>query len=138
MDILETGARLLSEQLGLTVEPAQISSALSQLLGDGQGSIDFAALASKMAANGDLGSVLNSWLGDGDNSPISAQSIAALFGDGQLADFARSIGTDTNTAAAGLADTLPQLVDGASSGGSLLDAVGGAGGLFDVAKSFLK
>lgn len=138
MDILETGARLLAEKLGLQMEPAQITTALSQLLGDGQGNIDFADLASKMAASGDLGSVFNSWLGDGSNSPISAQSIKALFDDGALDKFAASIGTDTGAAAGGLADILPQLVDGASSGGSLLDSVGGAGGLLDVAKSFLK
>ena len=52
-------------------------------------------------------------------------------------DFAASLGTDTGTAASGLADVLPQLMDKASSGGSLLDAAGGVGGLMGAAKSFL-
>jgi uncharacterized protein YidB (DUF937 family) len=54
-----------------------------------------------------------------------------------VSDFASTLGTDTDTAAAGLADVLPQMMDQASSGGNLLDAAGGLGGLMGAAKSFL-
>ena len=137
MDILQLGARLLSEKLGLTVDTDTIASALSGLLGDGQGNIDLAALAGKMAGSGDLGSIVNSWLGDGANSSISADSILSLLGESQVSDFASKLGTDTGSAAAGLADVVPQLMDQASSGGSLLEAAGGLGGLMGAAKSFL-
>lgn len=135
MDIVQLGAQLLSEKLGLKVDPNTVTSALSDLLGDGKGSIDFARLASKMATSGELGGVLRSWLGDGSNAPITADTILKLLGNGQVADFAGKVGTDTASAAGGLADVLPQLMDKASSGGSLLQSAGGLGGLMGKAKS---
>lgn len=137
MDILQMGSQLLSDRLGLELDPDTIASALSGLLGDGQGNIDLAGLAAKMAGSGELGGIISSWLGDGANSAISADSILGLLGEGSVADFAARLGTDTGTAATGLADVLPQLMDQASSGGSLLDAAGGLGGLMGAAKSFL-
>lgn len=114
-----------------------MKSALSGLLGDGQGGIDLAGLASKMAQSGDLGSILNSWLGDGANDSISADKIMSLLGDANVADFAGKLGTDSATAANSLSQAVPKMLDGGSSGGSLLDAVGGVGGLLGAAKSFL-
>ena len=137
MDILELGAQLLSDKLGTNLDTDSIVSALSGLLGDGQGNIDLAGLASKMASNGDLGGIVSSWLGDGANSAISADSILSLLGEGQVSDFASKLGTDTGSAASGLADVLPQMMDKASSGGSLLEAAGGLDGLMGAAKSFL-
>jgi len=137
MDILQLGAQMLSEKLGLQVDSATAASALSGLMGDGQGNFDLAGLASKMASTGDLGGIVSSWLGDGANSAISADSIVGLLGDSRVSDFAAQLGTDKDSAAAGLADVLPQLMDKASSGGSLLDSAGGLGGLMGAAKSFL-
>ncbi|MEH6589559.1 MAG: YidB family protein [Halioglobus sp.] len=137
MDILQLGAQLLSEKLGLQLDSDTVISALSKLLGDGSGSVDFASLAGKMASSGELGSIVSSWLGDGSNSSISADSIMGLLGEGKVSDFASQLGTDGNTAAAGLADVLPQMMDKASSGGNLLEAAGGLGGLMGAAKSFL-
>ncbi|GHD14679.1 hypothetical protein GCM10007052_18690 [Halioglobus japonicus] len=137
MDIVQMGAQLLSQKLGLQINEATIRSALSTLLGDGQGNVDLAGLASKMASSGELGNIVNSWLGDGANSPISAESLTGLMGEGPMADFAGSIGTDTGTAANGLAEVLPQLMDQSSSGGALLESVGGLGGLMGAAKSLL-
>lgn len=138
MDIAELGTQLLGEKLGNQGGGQDITAALSSLLGDGQGGIDLQALASKMAGSGDLGDIVNSWLGDGDNSPISVDKILSLLGDNQIAEFAAKIGTDSQGAANSLAEVLPQLMDKASSGGNLLDSLGGVGGLLDSAKSFLK
>ena len=137
MDIIQLGTQLLSEKLGLQVDKDTIASALASLLGDSQGNIDFAGLASKMASSGQLGNIISSWLGDGANSAISADSIMGLLGNQEVTDFASKLGTDSNTAASGLADVLPQLMDKASSGGSLLESAGGLGGLLGAAKSFL-
>ena len=137
MDVIQMGAQLLSEKLGLQLDSGSIENALSSLLGDGKGGVDLAGLASKMASSGELDGIVSSWLGDGVNSAISAESIMGLLGDSKVSDFASSLGTDTGTAASGLADVLPKLMDKASSGGSLLDAAGGMGGLMGAAKSFL-
>jgi uncharacterized protein YidB (DUF937 family) len=137
MDIVQLGTQLLNEKMGMQVDSATLTSALSQLLGDGQGNIDLAGLASRMASSGELSNVLSSWLGDGANTAISADSVRGILGDSQVADFASTLGTDTGTAAAGLADVIPQLMDQASSGGNLLDSAGGLGGLMNAAKSLL-
>ncbi len=112
------GASLLSEKLGMDLDPATITSALSGLLSNADGQIDFAGIASKMASSGDLGAIVGSWLGDGENSPISAESLTSIFGSDKIAEFAGQLGTDTDTASNGLADVLPQLMDKSSSGGN--------------------
>jgi uncharacterized protein YidB (DUF937 family) len=100
--------------------------------------VDLAGIVSKMASNGDLGNIVNSWLGDGANSAISAESLLGRLGENQIADFASNLGTDSGSAAATLSEVLPQMIDKSSSGGSLLDAAGGLDGLLGAAKSFLK
>jgi uncharacterized protein YidB (DUF937 family) len=137
MDIIQLGAQLLSEKLGLQIDPASLQSALTNLLGNGQGTLDLAGLAEKMAASGQLGNILNSWLGDGANAAISPESIQSLLGSQQVSEFASRIGTSSQTAAAGLAEVIPQIMDRASSGGNLLASAGGIGGLMNAAKSFL-
>ena len=138
MDIVQMGVDLLSKQLGSQTDGNALSNALSGLLGDGQGNIDLAGLAGKMASSGELGNILSSLLGDGANSAITADSLTNLLGDSKISEFASQVGTDPQSAANGLADVLPQLMDKSSSGGSLLDSVGGLDGLLGAAKSFLK
>ena len=135
MDILAIATKLLSDNMGLSLDSATVSSALSGLIGDGQGGIDLAGLASKMGQNGDLGALLGSWLGDGANGTLSADSLTQVFGQADLSKFAGQLGIDPATATQGLADALPKMMDQASSGGNLLESVGGVGGLMGAAKS---
>ncbi len=137
MDISAIATKLLNENMGLSLDSATVNSALSSLIGDGQGGIDLAGLVSKMSQNGDLSAVLSSWLGDGANSAISADTVAGLFGQADISKFASQLGVDPATAQQGLANALPGVVDNASSGGNLLDSVGGVGGLMNMAKSLL-
>ncbi|MFT6368684.1 MAG: hypothetical protein ACJARI_004150, partial [Bacteroidia bacterium] len=131
MELMKLGTELLSEKLGSGVDGDSLTSALSVLMGGGDGNIDVAGLADKMSAHSDLSGVLGSWLGDGENAPISAGKIMDLLGDSNISDFASKLGLNNATAASGLADALPQLMDKASSGGNLLDSLGGVGGLMD-------
>ena len=137
MEIVEFGAALLSEKLGLNVDKDTVSAALSQLLGDGKGGVDLGGLVSRMTQSGDLSSLVNTWLGDGANGALSASSLTSLLGDDALSKFSSTLGADTGSTTEALADVLPQIMDSASSGGNLLEAAGGLGGLFGAAKSFL-
>lgn len=137
MDIAAIATKLLNDNMGMSLDSATVNSALSSLIGDGQGGIDLAGLASNMSQNGDLGAVLSSWLGDGANSAISGDTIASMFGQADISKFASQLGIDPATATQGLANALPGVVDQASSGGNLLDSVGGVDGLMGMAKSFL-
>jgi len=135
MDIIQLATQLLNDNLGLKLDSATVNAALTGLLGDGQGGVDLATLATKMSQNGDLGALLGSWLGDGANGAISGESLQQLFGQADLSRFAAQLGLNPETATQGLAEVLPQVMDQASSGGNLLDSFGGVGGLMGAAKS---
>ena len=58
-----------------------------------------------------LGAQVDSWIGTGANLPVSAQSILAALGQGQVAQVAQRLGIDPQQAAAHIADFLPKAVD---------------------------
>ncbi|MEM9255340.1 MAG: YidB family protein [Pseudomonadota bacterium] len=134
---MQLGTQLLSDQLGSGANGESITSAISNLMGDGQGGLDITGLVSQMNSNGDLAGIVNSWLGDGSNTPISAETLQGLFGADKMQQFATQLGTDSGSAANSLAEVLPKMIDSGSSGGSLLDSAGGVEGLLGAAKSLL-
>ncbi len=134
MDIMKLATDLLTQQFGGAVSAEGAGNAISGLLGDGKGGLDIAGLASQLAANGGLKDVLGSWLGDGANSAINPAQLMEIFGNDKLAAFAGNLGVDQQQATEGLSEVLPNLMDKASSGGNLLDSVGGIGGAMDFAK----
>ncbi|MEE4110898.1 MAG: YidB family protein [Halieaceae bacterium] len=136
MDILQMGSSMLSEKLGTDVDAESISSALSGLLAGPDGNLDLAGLVSRFAANADFGDLLGSWLGDGANAALSPDGLMSILGGDKVAGFAEQLGVDASDAAGSLAEVLPEMLDKASSGGSLLDMAGGAEGLLGAAKSF--
>lgn len=60
---------------------------------------------------GGLGDLISSWVGKGGNLPVNAEQIMQVLGRGQVQQIAEETGTDPQTAANGLADILPKLVD---------------------------
>ena len=61
-----------------------------------------------------------------------------MLGSDKIKEAASQLGTDQNDLLRGLQDMMPQVVDKSSSGGSLLDSVGGIEGLAGLASKFLK
>ena len=137
MDLMQIGAQLLQSKLGGNAQTGDIVSALSGLLG-GENGFDIASLVSKMQGNGGLASMAASWLGDGDNAAISGNQVKEIFGADKVAEFASKLNVDEGTAVNGLADVLPEMINQGSSGGSLLDSVGGASGLMGMAGKLFK
>ena len=135
MDIIQIGAQLLQSKLGSNLQTGDIASALGGLLGGDN--FDIGSLISKVQGNSGLASMAASWLGDGANSAMSGSQVMDIFGKDKVTEFASKLNIDEATASNGLADMLPQLIDKASSGGSLLDSamgsMGGAGGLMGMA-----
>lgn len=136
MDIMQMGAELLKNKLGSGESTDNIAGALGDLIGGEGGGLDIGGLVAKFTSAGGLQSVVSSWLGDGANDSIDAGKIMEIFGDGKVSEFASKLGIDSGSAADGLSDVIPEMVDKASSGGSLLDSVGGVGGLMGMAKKF--
>jgi uncharacterized protein YidB (DUF937 family) len=139
MDLMKIGTQLILSKLGGNASESVISSALSSLLGGGgkEGGLDLGSLVSSMTEKGGgLENILGSWLGDGDNDTVSSGQIKDILGGDKVAAFANELGIDESSAADSLAEAVPQMVDKGSSGGSLLDMVGGVDGAINLAKKF--
>ncbi|MCK5830823.1 MAG: DUF937 domain-containing protein [Methylococcales bacterium] len=141
MDLMKLGTQLVLSKLGGNTSESGIQSALSSLLGGNDskdGGLDLGSLVSGMMTNGGgLSSIVGSWLGDGDNEAVSGSQIKDMLGSDKISEFASKLGVDEDSAADSLAEAVPQMVDKGSSGGSLLDSVGGISGAIDMAKKFL-
>lgn len=124
--IKELGERLGDSEKGMV-------EAVSGLVGGGEGGFDLSSLVNKLKEGG-LGEQVSSWLGDGENAAVSGERIASALGADKLEEVASKLGIDASTAAEKLSSFLPNLLDKASSGGSLLDKFSGAEDLFNKAK----
>ena len=121
-----------SGEAGSGLDIGNLGSALSGLLGSGQSGINLGSLISIFSSAG-LGNLVDSWLGDGANESISADQIMGAFGSNNISEFASKLGISQEEAAGGLSDAIPQMLDKASSGGSLLDSIGGLSGALGAA-----
>ena len=137
MNIANLATEIFMKKMGASGSSGDITSALTSLLGGNSGGgdsdIDIMGLVSKFQSKG-LGGVVSSWLGDGDNDGISTDQVTNMLGESNISEFASKIGVDPSTALNGLKDTIPDMIDQSSSGGSLLDSVGGLGGVLNMAK----
>ena len=134
MDILQMGVELLKSSMGGQGNQNMdaVSGVLQKLIGSGD-QVDIAGMVSAMQSGG-LASVVSSWLGDGDNDAISENQIRDIVGGDKITAAAAQLGTDENSLLAGLTRALPKMVDSSSSGGSLLDAIGGLDGVMNSAR----
>src|SRR5579864_161051 len=90
------------------------------------------ALTQTFERNG-LEHIISSWIGTGENAPISADQIKATLGSERLADLAKKAGISPDTATQYLTNTLPRLVDALTPNGK----VGNASDLFSIGKEIL-
>lgn len=133
MDLKKLALGMVAQKLG--GDNAAIGGVLDSLVGGGD-KMDIGGLVSGLKEKG-LGDVAESWLGDGANKAISADQLKDVLGGDKVAAAAAQLGTDEGSLLETLKDAVPQMVDKSSSGGSLLDSVGGIGGLAGMAKKFL-
>jgi len=68
-----------------------------------------------------MGAHVASWIGDGQNLPISAAQVQAALGSPVIASIAQRFGVDPTTAANLLAQHLPDAVDQATPDGTVSD-----------------
>lgn len=79
---------------------------------------------------GGLGELMNSWIGTGQNLPVSASQLQDVLGSDLLAQFAQQLGLPPDEAAGQLSQLLPQVVDKLTPNGQLSDI--GSSGLGDL------
>ena len=111
LDSLESSGIL--GQLGAAVLPA----VLSEVLGSGgQGGLN--AIVAKLQQAG-LGDIAKSWVGTGQNLPISADQLKQVLGSDAVRQLAAKYNIPIDQVAEVLAHQLPQAVDKASPDGKL-------------------
>ena len=89
-----------------------------------------------------LGHIFSSWVGTGENHPVSPDQITQVLGHDQVAQLAQQAGISHGEAASGLAQLLPSIIDKltpqgtAPTGGALQSALSGllSGGLGNLFK----
>ena len=129
------GGEGLQGLLGMLGNQPQLMQAASSLLGnDGQlGGLQ--GLIEKFQQGG-LGDVVSSWVGKGENLPISAEQLSGVLGNDTLQGLASQFGVNTNDLAGQLSSVLPGIVDkltpdgqapaaGLGNGGDLMGMLGG-------------
>jgi len=105
-----------------------IKMVLAMLANDGQGG-GLAELMQKFQAAG-MGEQMNSWVGSGQNLPVSPEQMGNVFGQDQMSQMAERMGLSTGDLSAQMSQVLPQAVDHFTPGGQVPE--GGLGNLGDL------
>lgn len=71
---------------------------------------------------GGLGPQVQSWLGNGQNLPVTEDQLKAVLGNTQVQEFARHLGLPVDQTLSALAKYLPEIIDKASPNGTLKPA----------------
>jgi uncharacterized protein YidB (DUF937 family) len=88
-------------------------------------------------AQAGLGNVVQSWIGTGQNLPISAEQITAVLGSGVIGNAARQLGVDPQSAATQIAQILPVAIDQLTPKGNAPQGGFDAGDLMKLASVFM-
>ena len=112
----------------------QVGGALGGALGQGGGGVkgvllqQLVAMLSKPGAlqqlmgsfqGAGLENILQSWVGTGQNLPISPDQVKQVLGSGKVAELAKSAGISESETASSLSGLLPQVIDKITPGGNV-------------------
>ena len=135
MDILQIGARLIqgnSDEATTNLDIGAIAAALQNVVGS-EGGLDLGSLIASFSQGG-FADVVSSWIGRGENAPISREAVAGVLGSEKIAAFASQLGVSEESAKQALSDALPGMIDQVTDKESslaedLLSNIGGLGGM---------
>lgn len=99
------------------LEAAVVPVVLSKVLGNGSGG-GLSAIVAKLEQSG-LGDQVKSWIGSGQNLPITAEQLQQVLGSDTVKQLAARFGIPVDQLAKVLAQQLPAAVDHASPNGRL-------------------
>ena len=85
---------------------------------------------------GGLGDVASSWVGKGENMPISADQLQSVLGSDMIASIAAQLGMSQGDAASQLSQLLPDVVDRVTPNGQVPD--NGLGDISDLLGQFTR
>jgi len=90
----------------------------------------------KQFEQGGLGDVVSSWVGGGQNMPVSGSQLEEVFGSDAMGQFAQQLGLGRGEAADQLSQLLPQMVDRMTPEGRLPQGGGGFDDIGSILGSF--
>ena len=129
------GGEGLQGLMGMLGAKPELLQAATSLLGNDGAHGGLQGLIEKFQQGG-LGDVVSSWVGKGENLPISAEQLTSVLGNDTLTGLASQFGVNTSDLAGQLSNVLPGLVDkltpdgqapaaGLGNGGDLMGMLGG-------------
>jgi uncharacterized protein YidB (DUF937 family) len=110
-----------------------LQAALSMLANNGQTG-GLSGLVERFQEAG-LGNAVSSWIGTGQNVPITGAQVQQALGEGQLQQISEESGLPQNEAADSLSEILPNLVDKLTPAGHIPQ--GGLGNMSSLLEHFL-
>lgn len=129
MGLLDMVSGALGGQGGGGGQDALLKLVMGMLSDNGQGGGGLAGLLQQLQQAG-LGDQVNSWVGTGQNLPVSPEQLQQAFGGDQMSQMAEKMGLSTGDLGAQLSQMLPQVVDQLTPGGKLPEGgLGDLGGL---------
>ena len=86
-----------------------------------------------------MGDVIGSWVGKGENAPISGDQLSQVLGSGAIGDIAAKLGMSHGEAGGALAQMLPGIIDKLTPQGQAPEGgLGGAGDLMGMLGKMLQ
>jgi uncharacterized protein YidB (DUF937 family) len=134
MGLLDSILAAASGQTGATGEANPLMGIISGLLAQSGG---LQGLASKFAQSGQ-GNAFQSWVGMGENQPVSSGQIQNALGSEQVSAMASRMGVDPAMASNFLAEYLPKIVDKLTPAGKIDPAADHQQGLAALLPSLLQ
>lgn len=130
MSLMDQVGQAVGGMLGGSSNQNPLTQALTGLLAQNSSVGGLAGLVQTLQKNG-LGDIVNSWVGTGNNLPVTPQQIQQGLGGDLLKQLATKAGISTEAAGAQLASLLPDLVNKLTPTGKIE-----AGGLDQLLKMF--
>jgi uncharacterized protein YidB (DUF937 family) len=134
MGFLDSILSAVSGRGDTSSEGNQLLGVLSGLLAQSGG---LQGLASKFSQSGQ-GDAFSSWVGMGENQPVSSNQIQEALGSDQIRAIATKMGVDPNLASQFLAEYLPKIVDKLTPTGKVDPAADNQQGLAALLPSLLQ
>jgi uncharacterized protein YidB (DUF937 family) len=129
MDILNTALGMLKGRQESTGN-GLMEGALAMLQDSGQGGLQGVL---KAFTDKGMGEAVASWVGTGQNLPVSADQVTSALGSDRVQAMAKAAGVSTEDASGKLASLLPQLIDSLTPNGKIPE-----GGLLEQGLAMLK
>ncbi len=136
MGLLDSVVGMLSGGQGAgSGNAALLNAVVAMLANNGQAGGGLGAMLGKAQQSG-LGDVVSSWIGKGQNMPISGDQVQDVLGSDMLSNLAKQLGVSHGEAASQVSQVLPDVVDRLTPQGQMPQ--GGLGSVTDLLGMLLK